>query len=81
MEDHPILKMIEKGLKVTINSDDPAYFGGYVNENYIAVSKALNLSLEPINQIAKNSFVSSFLPEDVQNKYLDLLYQYNKSKQ
>jgi adenosine deaminase len=80
LEDHPILKMMEKGLMVTINSDDPAYFGGYVNENYIAVSKALNLNQEQIYQIARNSFVSSFLPEDIQNNYLDLLYQYNKSQ-
>ncbi|MEI6139660.1 MAG: adenosine deaminase [Mariniphaga sp.] len=81
LEDHPIFLMIEKGLTVTINSDDPAYFGGYVNENYIAVSKALNLNQEQIYQIARNSFVSSFLPVDIQNKYLDLLYQYNKSQQ
>ena len=79
MEDHPILKMMEKGLMVTINSDDPAYFGGYVNQNYLAVSKALNLSLEQIGQIAGNSFVGSFLPENIKTKYIDNLNQYNKS--
>ena len=81
LEEHPILEMMERGLTVTINSDDPAYFGGYVNDNYIAVSKALKLNLEQIYQIARNSFVSSFLPDDIQNKYLDLLYQYNKLHQ
>jgi len=77
LEDHPILKMMEKGLTVTVNSDDPAYFGGYVNDNYIAVSKALGLNVEQISQIAKNSFLSSFLPETTRTKYLDVLNQYN----
>ena len=77
LEDHPILKMMEKKLLVTINSDDPAYFGGYVNDNYIAVSKALGLNVEQIGRIAKNSFLSSFLPETTRKKYLDVLNQYN----
>ena len=77
LEDHPILKMMERDLIVTINSDDPAYFGGYVNDNYFAVSKALGLNMEQIGQIAKNSFMSSFLPETSCRKYLDVLNQYN----
>lgn len=63
MEDHPLQTMMKKGLLVTVNSDDPAYFGGYLNENYLAVAKALNLSREEICQLAKNSFLAGFLEE------------------
>ncbi|MDO9026924.1 MAG: adenosine deaminase [bacterium] len=63
MEDHPLQAMMQKGLLVTVNSDDPAYFGGYLNENYLAVARALNLSREEICQLAKNSFLASFLDE------------------
>ena len=77
LEDHPILKMMERELIVSVNSDDPAYFGGYINDNYIAVSKALRLNMEQIGQIAGNSFLSSFLPENTREKYLDVLNQYN----
>lgn len=60
---HPLTEMLEKGLMATVNSDDPAYFGGYVNENYLAVANALNLSKEQIVQLAMNSFSASFLEE------------------
>lgn len=58
---HPLKKMLAKGLLVTVNSDDPAYFGGYLAENYLAVAKALKLSREEIRQLAENSFAASFL--------------------
>lgn len=60
---HPLTEMLEKGIMATVNSDDPAYFGGYVNENYLAVANALNLSREQIVQLASNSFIASFLEE------------------
>jgi adenosine deaminase len=60
MRDHPLRTMLARGLKVTINSDDPAYFGGYINENYIAVAEALDLTKEELEQLAKNSFDASF---------------------
>jgi adenosine deaminase len=60
MADHPLRTMLARGLKVTINSDDPAYFGGYVNENYIAVAEALDLTREELEQLARNSFEASF---------------------
>lgn len=60
---HPLKRMLDKGLFVTINSDDPAYFGGYLNENYIEIQKALELSKEEIIQLAGNSFKASFLSE------------------
>lgn len=61
MENHPLKKMMEKGLLVTVNSDDPAYFGGYLCENYLAVQRALNLSKRDICTLAGNSFEASFL--------------------
>lgn len=80
LEDHPLLKMLQKGLMVTVNSDDPAYFGGYVNDNYIAVSKALNLNKEQIYRIAHNSFQASFLPENTRQKYINLLNDHHNSE-
>ena len=73
LEDHPLSKMLQMGLRVTVNSDDPAYFGGYINENYIAIAKALNLDKDQIYKIARNSFEASFLPLSLREKYLRLL--------
>ncbi len=67
---HPIKTMLDKGIKAMINSDDPAYFGGYVNDNYKAVTKALDLSEEEIIQLAKNSFTGSFLSSEEIAKYI-----------
>jgi len=61
MKNHPLKTMLDLGLKATVNSDDPAYFGGYVNDNYIAVAEALNLSRDELVTLAKNSFNGSFL--------------------
>ncbi len=61
MSDHPVLKMLDKGLLATIHSDDPAYFGGYMNENYYETAKALNLSMNHIEQLALNAFEISWL--------------------
>lgn len=73
MEDHPLKRMLHKGLAVTINSDDPAYFGGYVNENYLQTALALDLSPEEIIQIAKNSFQASYLPAETKNEWMKTL--------
>jgi len=62
MAEHNILELLERGVKVTINSDDPAYFGGYMTENFIAVADALNMSKAQALQLAQNSFAASFLP-------------------
>jgi adenine deaminase len=59
---HPLRRMLDKGLVVTVNSDDPAYFGGYVNDNFRAVSEAIALSREEIVAIARNSFAASLMP-------------------
>jgi adenosine deaminase len=63
MEDHNLKRLLERGLCVTVNSDDPAYFGGYVAENYLAAYRALDLSRADIVQLASNSFEASFLPQ------------------
>ena len=57
---HPLKEMMDKGVIVTVNSDDPAYFGGYLNENYLAISKALNLKEDDIRKLIENSFRGSF---------------------
>lgn len=62
MAEHNILELLERGVKVTINSDDPAYFGGYMTENFIAVADTLNMSKAQALQLAQNSFAASFLP-------------------
>ena len=63
LKEHPLRKMMDAGLLVTINSDDPAYFGGYLTENYLAIAEALLLSEEDIRLLAENSFAASFLDE------------------
>jgi len=60
---HPLKRMLELGLKATVNSDDPAYFGGYLLENYMATADAVGLTREELVTLAKNSFTGSFLSE------------------
>ncbi len=79
MKQHPIKKMLEKGLCATVNSDDPAYFGGYVNENYEGVVQALGLTQDQVVQLAKNSFVASFLSKDQKAKYIKEVEEYAKA--
>lgn len=70
MTHHPLKMMLDRGLFVTVNSDDPAYFGGYVNDNYVAVRQALALSNEELALLARNSFEASFLDEATKARYL-----------
>jgi adenosine deaminase len=60
---HPLKRMLDLGLAATVNSDDPAYFGGYLLENYLQTAKALELSRGELAQLARNSFAGSFLPD------------------
>ena len=76
MEEHNLKKMLNKGIRVTINSDDPAYFGGYINQNFIEVQKALKLNQNEIIEIAKNGFRSSFLPQESINIHLDSIDEF-----
>ncbi|CAE09856.1 adenosine deaminase [Wolinella succinogenes] len=64
LSEHNILRLLRKGVLVTVNSDDPAYFGGYLNENYEALSEHLNASKEELKALAINSFKASFLSEE-----------------
>ena len=71
MKDHPLRRMLDAGLTVTLNSDDPAYFGGYVNENYASVGAALGLSATELTEIARNGFAASFMPAKEKQASLD----------
>ena len=67
LRQHPLLEMLERGLLVTVNSDDPSYFGGYLNENYAAIQRALGLDRDQLVRLAQNSFEASFLsPPEVE---------------
>ncbi len=68
LKDHNLKTMLDKKLMVMINSDDPAYFGGYLNKNFIEIQAALNLSKEDIKTLLVNSFKSSFLNEKKKNR-------------
>ena len=71
LENHNLKKMLDKGLRVMVNSDDPAYFGGYLNKNLIETSKALNLDIQDVKILIENSFKSSFLDEDEKKNWLN----------
>ncbi|WP_104471875.1 adenosine deaminase [Acinetobacter indicus] len=62
MQQHNIRRLLQQGVKVTVNSDDPSYFGGYMNDNFIAITEALDLTADELKQLAINSFEASFLP-------------------
>jgi adenosine deaminase len=63
MASHPLRRMLEAGLRVTVNSDDPAYFGGYVHENFVQAVEHLALAPAQVVALARNSFEGSFLPQ------------------
>jgi adenosine deaminase len=71
MKNHPLPEMLKLGLKAMINSDDPAYFGGYLNENYEAVSELLGNNKETLALLARNSFSSAFLSKEQQQSLID----------
>ncbi len=61
LRNNPALELLEKGVKVTINSDDPAYFGGYLNDNYRQLAHSLSLTEAHLNQLIKNSLDAKFV--------------------
>lgn len=75
LEEHNLKKLLDAGLCVTINSDDPAYFGGYIGENFLQTQQALELSAEEIVTLAKNSFAASFLSDEGKNRHIAELDQ------
>lgn len=76
MTDHPLKTMLDAGLHATVNSDDPSYFGGYVNANYRAVADALDLSKADLLTLARNSFTGSFLGEADKARHLAAIDAY-----
>ena len=72
----PVKTLLQKEILVTINSDDPAYFGGYLNENFIAVAEALKLTKKEICQLAENSFAASFLDEETKENWIAKVKEY-----
>ncbi|MGE3232017.1 MAG: adenosine deaminase [Hyphomicrobium sp.] len=76
LEDHPLRRMLEAGLRVTVNSDDPAYFGGYLGENYRAIARALGLDRAALATLARNSFLGSFMTPEERSAALGRLDAY-----
>lgn len=68
--DHNLLRLLEAGLTITINSDDPAYFGGYVNDNFIEMFSVLPLDKKHAHQLARDSFAASFLPDQEKQRLM-----------
>lgn len=73
---HPVRKMLERNLLATIHSDDPAYFGGYMNANFLATAEALNLSRDELVRLAENGFKASFLDEAEKNRHIEDIRAY-----
>lgn len=76
MEDHNLKHLLARGLMATVNSDDPSYFGGYVNDNYLAVAVGLGLTHAELHTLARNSFEASFLTAEEKQVYMDELDAY-----
>jgi adenosine deaminase len=70
LHQHPLKRMLEAGLRATVNTDDPAYFGGYMNDNYIRTADAIGLTVEDVITLARNSFKGSFLPSSEIERHL-----------
>ena len=82
MDSHPVPEMLNKGLVVTINSDDPSYFGGYINENFEALQEAFGFEIEIISELAKNSFNSAFIENESKAEFCKEVDEYvNKSRE
>ena len=73
---HPLRTMLENGLAATVNSDDPAYFGGYVNENFAETTAALGMSEPQLRQLARNAFAGAFIPDSSKDRLLARLESY-----
>jgi adenosine deaminase len=76
LQRHDLPALLRRGLLVTVNSDDPAYFGGYVADNLSGVAQACDLGRADVVQLARNSFLAAFLPDGVRDGYLAALDQY-----
>ena len=79
LEDHPVAILLEKGILATIHSDDPAYFGGYMNENYFETAQALNLNKDQLQQLAINAFEASWLSPELKANHISKVKDYFSS--
>jgi adenosine deaminase len=79
MEDHNLKRLLERGVCVTVNSDDPAYFGGYVLENFLAVQNGLGLSRKQLVELARNSIEASFLADSAKRRWFSAIDDYGLS--
>ena len=70
MKEHNIRRLLQQGVHVTVNSDDPSYFGGYMNDNFIAITEALSLSNDELKKLAQNSFEASFISDAEKQKWI-----------
>lgn len=70
MQQHNIRRLLQQGVHVTVNSDDPSYFGGYMNDNFIAIADALDLTEQELKQLAINSFEASFISDQIKQKWI-----------
>jgi len=73
LADHNLRQLLDAGLVATVNSDDPAYFGGYINDNFLQTFAATGLAAQHAYQLARNSFVASFIEEDAKRRYIERL--------
>lgn len=70
MKDHNIRRLLQKDVQVTVNSDDPSYFGGYMNDNFFAIQQALDLTNDELKKLAINSFEASFISDEEKQKWI-----------
>ncbi len=70
MKDHNIRRLLQKDVHVTVNSDDPSYFGGYMNDNFFAIQQALDLTNDELKKLAINSFEASFISDEEKKKWI-----------
>jgi len=80
IESHNIGRLLERGVCVTVNSDDPAYFGGYLLENFTALERGLSLSQKQLTTLARNSFEASFLDATEKHRWLSVIDSYERAR-
>jgi adenosine deaminase len=76
LAEHPLRAMLDAGLCITLNSDDPAYFGGYVNDNFVACQSEFDLSADEVVSLARNSLTASFAAPDEVTRHVAALDAY-----
>jgi adenine deaminase len=79
MAQHNIRRLLQQGVHVTVNSDDPSYFGGYMNDNFIAIAQALALSNDELKALAINSFEASFISDEMKKNYINQVINVSNS--